>query len=110
MRPVFFKLTLWNDPQEWDVCPIFRDACRAANREPKDERVTPDTRAARAYTSHSQSVTSTGNVRVLTKYRPGRLAPPPAGPQRGGEGVGRLYFTQSCRNEGKPNPGGWRNF
>jgi hypothetical protein len=32
MRPVFFKLTLWNDPQEWDVCPIFRDACRAANR------------------------------------------------------------------------------
>ena len=33
MRPVFFKLTLWNDPQEWDVCPIFRDACRAANRQ-----------------------------------------------------------------------------
>ena len=33
MRPVFFKLTLWNDPQEWDVCPIFRDACRAANRD-----------------------------------------------------------------------------
>jgi hypothetical protein len=36
MRPVFFKLTLWNDPQEWDVCPIFRDACRAANRQGDD--------------------------------------------------------------------------
>jgi hypothetical protein len=34
MRPVFFKLTLWNDPQArvGRMSPIFRDACRAANR------------------------------------------------------------------------------
>ena len=32
MRPVFFKLTLWSDPQEWDVRPAEWGACRGANR------------------------------------------------------------------------------
>ena len=32
MHPVFFKLTLWSDPQEWDVRPIFRDAAWGSSR------------------------------------------------------------------------------
>jgi hypothetical protein len=33
MRPVFFKLTLWNDPQKGAKRPAEWGACRAANRE-----------------------------------------------------------------------------
>jgi hypothetical protein len=32
MRPVFFKLTLWNDPQKGAKRPAEWGACRAANR------------------------------------------------------------------------------
>ena len=32
MRPVFFELTLWNDPQKGAKRPAEWDACRAANR------------------------------------------------------------------------------
>lgn len=34
MRPVFFELTLWNDPQKGAKRPAEWDACRAANRSP----------------------------------------------------------------------------
>ena len=33
MRPVFFKLTLWNDPQKGAKRPAEWGACHGANRE-----------------------------------------------------------------------------
>jgi hypothetical protein len=49
MRPVFFELTLWSDPQEWDVRPIFRDAAWGSSRVPvRYERTTPRPTAALA--------------------------------------------------------------
>ena len=34
MRPVFFKLTLWNDPQKGAKRPAEWGACHGANRHP----------------------------------------------------------------------------
>ena len=38
MRPVFFELTLWNDPQKGAKRPAEWDACRAANRDRQTDR------------------------------------------------------------------------
>ena len=107
MHPVFFKLTLWSDPQEWDVRPIFRDAAWGSSRRGRVRRRTlpplpPDAKWTGFY-SHGEG-TSPCNKRT-TRCTRQRLGSPTQGVATTNQnGVGPL--TRDANKRRSPSP--WR--